>query len=81
MPFEYERKTNRCFRSPPDVLKEATKCVTKEDMSYRKTAANFNVDTMTPMRYAKKKEANPIASKRFLIQSPTSNNAIYFSKS
>ena len=28
-------------------------------MCYRKVAANFNVDKMTPMRYMKKKEANP----------------------
>ena len=59
MPFKYERKTNRCFRSPPDGLKRAAKCVTEEGMSYRKTAANFNVDKMILMRYMKKKEANP----------------------
>ena len=56
MPFKYERKTNRCFRSPPDVSKRAAKCVTEEGMSYRKAAANFNVDKMTLMLYMKKKE-------------------------
>ena len=40
-------------------LKRAAKCVTEEVMSYRKAAANFNVDKMTLMRYMKKKKASP----------------------
>ena len=36
MPFKYERKANRCFRSSPDVLERAAKCATEESMSYRK---------------------------------------------
>ena len=41
------------------MLERAAKCVTEESMSYRKAAANFNVNKMTLMRYIKK-EANPI---------------------
>ena len=41
------------------MLKRAAKCVTEEGMSYRKAAANFNLDKMTPTRYMKKKKANP----------------------
>ena len=59
MPFKHKRKTNPCFRSFLDMLKRAAKCVTKEGSSYRKAAANFNVDKMTLIRYIKKKEADP----------------------
>ena len=59
MSSKYERKTNRCFRSPPNVFERAAKCVTEDGMSYRKTAANFSVDKMTLMRYMKKNEADP----------------------
>ena len=41
------------------MLKRAAKCVTKEGMSCRKAAANFNVDKIILMPYMKKKEANP----------------------
>ena len=75
MPFKYERKTNRCFRSPPDVLKRAARCVTEEGMSYRKAAANFNVDKMTLMRYMKKKEANPTCTTGY--QATILNNRIF----
>ena len=47
MPFNHKRKTNRCFLSSLDVLKRTAKCVTEESSSYRKAAANFNVDKMT----------------------------------
>ena len=75
MPFKYERKTNRCFRSPPDVLKRAAKCVTEKGMSYRKAAANFNVDKMTLMRYMKKKEANSTCTIGY--QATILNNQIF----
>ena len=58
MPFKYERKTNQCFRPPPDVLERAAKCVFEEGMSYQKAAANFNVDKMTLMRSMRKKKAD-----------------------
>ena len=75
MPFKYERKTNRCFRSPPDVLKRAARCVTEEGMSYRKAAADFNVDKMTLMQYMKKKEANPTCTTGY--QATILNNQIF----
>ena len=59
MPFKHKRKTNRCFRSSLDVIKRAVKCVTEEGSSYRKAAANFNVDKMTLITYIKKKGGRP----------------------
>ena len=59
MPFKHKRKINRCFRSSLDVLKRAAKCVTEEGSSYRKAAANFNVDKMTLIRHIKRKEPDP----------------------
>ena len=57
------------------MLKRAAKCVTEEGMSYRKAAANFNVDKMTLMRYMKKKEANPTCTINY--QATILNNQIF----
>ena len=59
MPFRYKRKTSRYFRSLPNVLERAAKCVTEKGISYRKAAASFNVDKITLMRFVKRRKADP----------------------
>ena len=57
------------------MLKRAAKCVTEEGMSYRKAAANFNVDKITLMQYMKRKEANPTCTIGY--QATILNNQIF----
>ena len=58
MPQVYKRKTDRAWRSPPDVLKRAAEVV-KAGSSIRKASADFNVDKMTLHRYLRKCQENP----------------------